>query len=130
MPAVLGASWMLYARGYYVAKHLGVFDKIHRPLFDAIHKEKRSFTDKKSLKKYFEEQGVSGDEFDTTYDSKDVQDSVRYAYSMGQRYGVKGVPAVIINGKYATSATMAGSYKNMIDVIKKLAEKENVAKLK
>jgi len=37
---------------------------------------------------------------------------------------------VIINGKYATSATMAGSYKNMIDVIKKLAEKENVAKLK
>ena len=36
MPAVLGASWMPYARAYYVAQHLDVLDKIHRPLFDAI----------------------------------------------------------------------------------------------
>ena len=76
MPAVLGASWMPYARAYYVAQHLDVLDKIHRPLFDAIHKENKRFTDKKSLKYFFEAQGVSADVFDRAYDSKDVQDNV------------------------------------------------------
>lgn len=130
MPAVLGASWMPYARAYYVAQHLDVLDKIHRPLFDAIHKENKRFTDKKSLKYFFEAQGVSADVFDRAYDSKDVQDNVRYAHSMGQRYGLKGVPAIIVNGQYATSAAIAGSYDNMIDVINTLAEAENAARVK
>ena len=130
IPAVLGKNWLPNARGFYVAKNLGVLDKIHRPLFDAIHKEKRNITGKKALKMFFAEHGVLGEEFDKAYDSKDVQDNVRYARLMVQRYALTGVPAVIINGKYGTSASMAGGYSAIIDVVNKLAAEEYAAKKK
>jgi len=125
MPGVLGKNWLPHARAFYAAEKLGVLDKIHHPLFDAIHKEKRKIMDKKALKKFFVEQGVNGDDFDQAFHSKEVEDSVRYAFTMGQRYALTGVPAVIINGKYGTSASMAGSYNKIIDVVNTLAAKEH-----
>lgn len=124
MPGVLGKNWLPHARAFYAAEKLGVLDKIHLPLFDAIHKEKRKIMDKKELKKFFIEQGISGDDFDQAIHSKEVEDSVRYAFTMGQRYALTGVPAIIINGKYGTSASMAGGYNEIIDVVNTLAAKE------
>ena len=124
MPGVMGKNWLPHARAFYAAEKLGVLDKIHRPLFDAIHKEKRKIMDKKSLKKFFVAQGVNGDDFDQAFQSKEVEDNVRYAFTMGQRYAITGVPAVIINGKYITSASMAGSFTKITDVMNTLAAKE------
>ena len=125
MPGVLGKNWLTHARAFYAAEKLGVLDKIHLPLFDAIHKDKRKIMDKKSLRKFFVEHGVNGDDFDQAFQSKEVEDSVRYAFTMGQRYAITGVPAVIINGKYLTSASMAGGYNEIIDVVNTLAAKEH-----
>ncbi len=124
MPGVLGKTWLTHARAYYAAEKLGILDKIHRPLFDAIHKEKRKIIDVKSLREFFEEHGVSGDDFDQAYKSREVEEKVREAYSAGKRYELTGVPAIIINGKYGTSPSMAGSYQKVIDVINTLAAKE------
>lgn len=124
MPGVMGKNWLPHARAFYAAEKLGVLDKIHQPLFDAIHKEKRKILDKKSLRKFFVEQGISGDDFDQAIQSKEVEDNVRHAFTMGQRYAITGVPAVIINGKYVTSASMAGSFTEIIDVVNTLAAKE------
>jgi len=125
MPGVLGKNWLSHARAFYAAEKLGVLDMIHRPLFDAIHKDKREIMDKKSLKKFFVEQGVNGDDFDQAYKSKEVEENVREAYLAGKRYELTGVPAVIINGKYGTSPSMAGSYHEVIDVMNTLAAKEH-----
>ena len=37
IPGALGKNWLPLARAYYVAEKLDVIDKIHRPLYDAIH---------------------------------------------------------------------------------------------
>ena len=124
MPGVLGENWLPHARAFYVAEKLGVTDKIHGPLFNAIHKEKQKIMDKRALRSFFVEQGVSGDDFDQAWQSKEVEENVRYAYTMGQRYVLTGVPAVIINGKYGTSASMAGDFNKIIDVVNTLAAKE------
>jgi protein dithiol oxidoreductase (disulfide-forming) len=124
MPGVLSKNWLAHARAYYAAEKLGVLDKIHRPLFDAIHRDKRKIIDEKSLKKFFSEQGVSGGDFDQAYKSRDVEDNVREAYLAGQRYQLTGVPAVIINGKYGTSVSMAGGYEKIVEVINTLAAEE------
>ena len=80
--------------------------------------------DKKALKSFFGKQGVSSDDFDQAWQSREVEENVRYAYTMGQRYMLAGVPAVIINGKYGTSASMAGGFNKIIDVINTLSAKE------
>jgi thiol:disulfide interchange protein DsbA len=124
IPGVLGPQWVPHARAYYAAQNLGVLEKIHQPLFSAIHNEKRKIIDEKSLKSFFAEHGVDGNDFDKAYQSKEVEENVRYAFTMGQRYELTGVPAVIINGKYGTSASMAGSFDKVVDVINTLSAKE------
>ena len=124
MPGVLGKNWLPHARAFYTAEKLGILDIIHTPLFDAIHKDKRKILDERSLRVYLSEHGISGDEFDQAYNSREVEEKVRAAFSAGQNYALTGVPAIIINGKYGTSASMAGSFEKIIDVINTLAAKE------
>lgn len=124
MPGILGKNWLPHARAFYAAEKLGILEEIHEPLFDAIHKDKRKILDEKSLRAFFSEHGVSGADFDQAYNSREVEDKVRAAFSAGKNYALTGVPAIIINGKYTTSASMAGSFEKIIAVINTLAAKE------
>ena len=43
------------------------------------------------------------------------------------KYGITGVPTIIVNGKYSTSATQAGSNQNIIRVMDYLIAAERAA---
>ena len=124
MPAIFRDSWVAHARAYYTAKILGVDQQIHRPLFEAIHNQKRNLDTREELMKFFERYGVSNEDFRNTYDSFAVETLMRKSRVMQQRYGITGTPTVIVNGKYRVSGRLAGSYENMLKVIQALAEKE------
>lgn len=127
LPAILGPSWELLARGYYTAELLGVLDKIHEPLFERIHKQRKPIRNVAELKAFFESQGVSGDDFDKTYKSFAVVTSTNRAREAHNKYGVTGVPTLIVDGKYRTSASMAGSNEKLLEVVDFLVEKERQA---
>lgn len=124
VPGVLGRDWMAHARAYYTAEQLGILDQIHRPLFDAIHKDRRKIFTGEQLRDFFAEHGVDKDEFTKIFNSPEVTEKIKQAFIEGQNYKVTGVPTVIVNGKYRTSASMAGSYQKLIDVIKQLVDME------
>ena len=128
LPAIFRPEWMVHARAYYAAEALGVLDKIHRPLFDAIHAEKRRLFDEKSLAGFFVEHGVNREDFIKTYRSFAVQTKAQRAKAMTRRYGISGVPAMIVNGKYRSSVGKAKGQERMIEVINALAAKENAGK--
>lgn len=127
VPAVLGPSWELLARGYYTAEMLGVLDKIHEPLFDRIHKEHKPIRNVGDLKAFFEQQGVSAADFDKTYNSFAVVTRTNRAKDAHNLYGVTGVPTLIVDGKYRTSASQAGSNLKMLEVVDFLIDKERQA---
>ena len=127
MPAVFNARWKLHAHAYYTAKHLGVLEKIHDALFHAIHRQRRPLNTKEQLMAFFNEHGVAEEDFRSVWKSFAVNNDVRRATIMTERYGIDGVPAVIVNGKYRTSGSMAGTYRNLIKVINILAEEEHRA---
>lgn len=124
IPGALGSHWLPHARAYYVAEKLGVVEKIHRPLFDAIHKEKRKIFDRKSIRFFFAEHGIDEDTFDKLYDSREIRFKVEKSYAFGKKYGIKSVPAIIINGKYGIGSKDSGSYSKTFEVINELAAKE------
>lgn len=124
MPAVLNQSWIPHAKAYYTAVKLGVLDRIHKPLFDAIHKDRKPIFSEDALRDFFVSQGVDGDDFTRVYNSEEVQTKIKQAYFMARNYKLTGVPSVIINGKYVTSASMTGSYEKLLKVIDYLVEKE------
>ena len=131
MPAVFDRSWEMFAKAYYTAELLGVTDKIHPALFKAIHQDRKNISDVDSLREIFLEQGVSADEFNNTYNSFAVSVKLNRAKQMAgkppSKYGVTGVPTIIVNGKYSTSGGQAGSNENIINVMDYLIAEERAA---
>ncbi|MFA7096531.1 MAG: thiol:disulfide interchange protein DsbA/DsbL [Gammaproteobacteria bacterium] len=125
IPATLNPGWAIHARAYYTAEVLGVLDKIHEPLFHAMHVQKRRLNNEAELAAFFAAQGVSEEDFRKTFNSFAVETKLRRAAGLVQRYGVSGVPAVVINGKYRTDGSLAGSYENLLQVMDYLIQKES-----
>jgi thiol:disulfide interchange protein DsbA len=124
MPGIFRKNWIPHAKAYFTAQKLDVLEKIHTPLFDAIHKQKKNIHDDDDFEDFFAKQSVDEDAFTKAYESEEVETMVKQAYVMGQRYKLTGVPAVIVNGKYMVSGSTAGSFENVLTVINQLIEKE------
>ncbi len=114
----------MHARAFYAAQQLGVEAKLHRPIFEAIHKDKLKLDSDDALMAFFASHGVANAEFRKVWNSSGVEVLIGKSLQMQGRYGVEGTPSVIINGKYRTSATLAGGYENLIKVIEELVEQE------
>ncbi len=125
IPAIFNKTWELHAKAYYTADFLGVMDKIHKPLFDAMHLKKQRLGTAAEIREFFIKQGVSAKDFDSVFKSFGVDAKVRRAKTLSKQYGISGVPAVIVNGKYLTDGPMAGGRKGMIDVMNYLIKKES-----
>jgi len=124
VPGVLGKNWLPHARAYYTAEILGVLDVIHKQLFDAIHGDNKNIMDERGLRDFFVKQGIKKDDFNKVYQSGEVTDRVKEAFIAGQGYNLTGVPAIIVNGKYRTSAGMTGSNQNLIETVNQLIDRE------
>lgn len=128
IPAIFRPEWEQHARAYYTAEILGVLDKTHSAMFDAIHQQKRHINTDEEIQKFFAEHGVSEKDFKRVFRSFAVEAKIRRAKDMSQRYGIRGVPALIVNGKYRTSAQLAGGNANIFRVVDFLVQKESSAK--
>jgi thiol:disulfide interchange protein DsbA len=124
-PAIFSSLWEKHAKAYIVAEALGVVDKVHVAFFDAIQIKKQKLSSEDQLAKFFVAHGVDETEFRNTFNSFLVDAKLRQAKEMAPRYGITGVPAVIINGKYKTNGPLAGSHKKMIEVMNQLILKES-----
>ena len=62
--------------------------------------------------------------FRENYASFPVDTQVRKNIQKEKRYGHRGVPAVIVNGKYLVSASLAGSNERMIQIMNFLVAHE------
>jgi len=125
MPAILAPHWELLAKAFYTAEALGVTQHIHRPLFDAIHAEKRRMDSPGRIEQFFIEQGVSKDDFEKTFNSFWVDAKVRNAKEMSRRYHAEATPSVVINGKYILNPDNSqGNFNTMIRIMNFLIDKE------
>lgn len=124
IPAALNASWSLLARAYYAAQELGILDKLHEPLFQAIHEQGRRLRSEDAVVRFVSALGFDGERFRQAMNSLAVQTKVRHATELGRRYGVDGVPALIVNGRYRVLGRGVHSYEEMFQVVDFLIDKE------
>lgn len=128
LPAILNERWAIHARAYYAAEALGVLERVHGKLFDAIHVGKERLDTEQSLADFFARNGVDRAEFLEAFNSFAVNSKVSRARELTRRYGIDGTPAVVINGKYRSSPASAGSYEALIDVMDYLIAREAAAR--
>ena len=132
IPAVWNPLAKLHGRLYYTEEVLARNEKLadvvgfHAAVFVEFHRKANRLTSEDAIQKLFERFGVSQDDFLSTWNSFEVNQKVRVADDLVRRYNVTGVPAVVVNGKYRTGASDAGSYPKLLEVVDELIERETI----
>lgn len=124
-PTIFSRLWGKHAKAYFVAEALDVVDKVHADFFDAIQNKKQKLTSEDQLAKFFVAHGVDEAKFRHVFNSFLVDTKLRQAREMAPRYGITGVPAIVINGKYKTNVSLAQSNQNMMQVVDRLIQQES-----
>jgi thiol:disulfide interchange protein DsbA len=110
VPGVPREDWAPMAKAYYTLEALGLVDKLHAALFDAIHKQRvvNPTSDKSAIDWITKQGGLDRKKVTETYNSFSVNTKVVRAMQIVRASGATGVPSLIVDGKYLTSSTMAG----------------------
>ena len=124
VPSVLNPRWTEHARTYYSLKMMDALEQAHKAFFDAIHLKRQRLTDLDTIAGFVAGQGLDAQQFRDNYYSFEVETQIRKNQKKESRYGHRGVPAVIVNGKYLVSASKAGSNQRMIQIINFLVAQE------
>lgn len=131
-------AWPMYQRAYYANQALGIGDKMHKAMFDAVWKTgELSYTDSstnriKSRLPTIEDAasfvaktaGVKEEAFLAAAKSFGVEVKMKNADAFVNGTQSLSTPTFVVNGKYRLNAETAGSYDNVIELVKYLVAKE------
>jgi protein dithiol oxidoreductase (disulfide-forming) len=135
VPGLPNPSWAPMAKAYYAMETLGVLDKLHTPLFDAVHKSKNlNPVDEKAIIAWVtQNSGLDKLKVEQAFKSFSINTKLNRAAQLFRASGATGVPSLVIDGKYITSSTMSGGNEQalttadyIIDHVRK--DKANAAK--
>lgn len=120
VPAVSGPAFETFARVFYALETTGLLARLHWPVYDNHHFDGRRLNEDKNLLDWLESNGVDAARFKLALESHEVKLRVDAARVMLDTYDVRGVPTMIVDGRYVTSARLAGGVKEMMDVVEHL----------
>jgi len=118
VPAIFRANWEPGAKLFYTLEALGQTARLHRPVFDAIHKERIPVhTGEKVMADWLEKHGIDRKKFQDTWASFAVRGKVERAKQLTRASRIEGVPALIVEGRYLAQAN---SHEGMMAVVDQL----------
>ena len=123
MPVVFGRSWEMHARMFWVAKNLGLLETIHEPLFDTIHREGQRLQRVDDVIAFFERYGADPAVVKRELAGFATESALRLADARVRAYGIQGVPALVVNGKFVTGVSQAGGEFQLFQLLDDLIEK-------
>ena len=127
IPATFRADFMQYAKAYYAAEALGLVDKTHRAVYEAIH-VKHSIPaegdrpDEEKIAAFYAGFGVSKDDFLSAMRSFGVNVKVSRATEHMTKNRVPSTPTLVVNGRYLVKG--GASWEDSLRIAIFLIEKE------
>jgi protein dithiol oxidoreductase (disulfide-forming) len=115
VPAVFNERWGHDAAIFYAFEAMGVLDKLHRPLFDAIHRDRLRTDKAEELTPWLQKHGIDPKKFEATVKSFGVQSKTRRAVRLTSDYKIDGTPAMAVHGRYTV-----GAGDGMLDTVNQL----------
>lgn len=109
IPGILNEDWAVDARIFYALEAIGDSERLHRPLFNAIHQQGgvrlRGDAFAKWTADWLAKQKVDMAKYDAALHSFSVESKVRRAAQMARSYRLDGVPALSVQGRYLVLAS-------------------------
>ncbi|HMM66038.1 MAG TPA: thiol:disulfide interchange protein DsbA/DsbL [Dokdonella sp.] len=130
MPAIFNDQWEAFARAFYAAQSLGLLDKTHQAMFDAVHRDHRPFRSPDDIAAFYAEHGTTAKLFSEAANSFEVNSKIARSKDLVPKYGVDGTPTLIIDGKYRVTGASAGGYPQLVALVDLLVKKAHDEKSK
>ena len=118
----LGRHWLPLTRAFYAAEMLDAVDDTHGEVFHAIHENGQGLRSLDSIADFYAGLGVDEQAFRDAYQSFSVQNEIRRTGQIAQAAGVRGVPALLVDGRYLVTGRLAGGNAEMLQVVDSLIE--------
>ena len=124
IPAVFNERWAKDAAIFYALEASGNLERLHRPLFDAIHRDALKTDNGQALGQWLTKNGVDTRKFDEVGRSFSVQSKVRRAAQLSSAYRIEGTPAMAVHGRYTVGtdrghAAMLATVDYLIDQVRR-----------
>jgi thiol:disulfide interchange protein DsbA len=118
-------AWELYSRGYITSSLMGIEEKAHLAMMDAVWKERKQMRSLDDLAEFYAQFGVAKDAFVATAQSFNVDTQLRRDQSLLRQYGINATPTMVVNGKYRISSSEAiRGFDEMLSVVDFLVAQE------
>ena len=128
VPAVFNERWGHDAAIFYAFEAMGILDKVHRPFFDAIHRDRLRTDKPEELNAWLQKQGIDQKKFEATVKSFGVQSKTRRAVRLTSDYKIDGTPAMAVQGRYTVSADQGRNQQGLLDTVTYLVEQARKGK--
>jgi len=120
LPAAFGGVKDAWARVYYAAELLGILDRSHEAVFNALHKQRNlpmQGVSTAQLAEFHAPFGIDPEKYIETLLGSEVDSKVEAAHAFSQRTRVPGTPALIVNGKYLVRGNSFEDFLRITDVL-------------
>ena len=140
IPAAFNPSedWPMFQRAYLAARKLGVADKAHDAMFDAVWKggelavsdattgRLRSPlpTIEDAARFYSKQTGVKTADFLAVANSFALTKDIKEADEFIKKYRIDSTPTIVVNRRYRTDVRSAGSYDSLVELVNWLVAKD------
>jgi thiol:disulfide interchange protein DsbA len=110
------APHQFHARLFYAMEEIGVLPALHRKVFNAVHQQGQRLNSEGDVAKFARDNGVDGDRLVQAMKGFSVSTKATRAKQLTDAYKIDGVPAVGVQGRFYTAASLAGSQERVLQV--------------
>jgi thiol:disulfide interchange protein DsbA len=122
-PATAAPRWVIHAQAYYSFEALGAMEKLHGAFFKAVQEQPGALNDEKGITDFAGRHGIDRKKFTEAFNSFGVRLKLEKAKQVNQDLNINSVPTLVVDGKYLTSAAMAGGEEAMFKLLDQLISK-------
>ena len=108
------------ARLFYTAQISGDLAALEPAIFAAVQDEKRPLFNEEQVLEWVTGKVADPAKFIETYKSFGVGSQVQRSDQLARAMKIQGVPSMVIDGRFVTSASMSGSHENTLKVADEL----------
>jgi protein dithiol oxidoreductase (disulfide-forming) len=122
VPALSSDNWDNFAKLFYTLEAMGQLGRLHWPVYDNFHFNGVKLNEEAPMADWVSHNGLDKEQFVRIYRSPEIQAKLATARELIKKYEIKGVPSIVIDGKFVTSARMAGGTRELMQLVDQLVE--------
>lgn len=120
IPALSSEGWEAFAKLYFTLEAMGEVSRLHWPIYDNFHFDGKPLNEEKVMFEWVGHNGVDVKKFAEIYGSPAIQAKLAQSRDLMKDYDVRGVPTIIVDGKFMTSARLANGTRPLMQIVDEL----------